>query len=56
MQERVVAQEAAAAGTAGGGYDGSKFLRPESVGAAILAALTATRDAHLTEIMVRPQG
>lgn len=56
MQERVVAQEAAAAGTADGGYDGSKFLRPESVGAAILAALTATRDAHLTEIMVRPQG
>lgn len=56
MQERVVAQEAAAAGTADGGYDGSKFLRPESVGAAILAALTATRDDHLTEIMVRPQG
>ncbi|MCM3845968.1 SDR family oxidoreductase [Pseudonocardia sp. DR1-2] len=49
MQERVVAHE-------GGEYDGSRFLRPESVGAAILAALTATRDAHLTEIVVRPQG
>ncbi|MEJ8281433.1 SDR family oxidoreductase [Pseudonocardia spirodelae] len=57
MQERVVAHEQAtgAADTAAG-YDGSRFLRPESVGAAVLAALTATRDAHLTEIVVRPQG
>ncbi|MBN9736707.1 MULTISPECIES: SDR family oxidoreductase [unclassified Pseudonocardia] len=49
MQERVVAHE-------GGEYDGSRFLRPESVASAVLAALTATRDAHLTEIVVRPQG
>lgn len=49
MQRRVVAHE-------GGEYDGSRFLRPDSVAAAVLAALTATRDAHLTEIMVRPQG
>ncbi|MEQ3554977.1 SDR family oxidoreductase [Pseudonocardia nematodicida] len=49
MQRGVVAHE-------GGTYDGSRFLRPESVAAAVLAALTATREAQLTEIMVRPQG
>ncbi|BBG05595.1 MULTISPECIES: SDR family oxidoreductase [Pseudonocardia] len=49
MQRAVVAHE-------GGEYDGSRFLRPESVAAAVLAALTASRDAHLTELMVRPQG
>ncbi|ANY06782.1 SDR family oxidoreductase [Pseudonocardia sp. HH130630-07] len=49
MQRAVVAHE-------GGEYDGSRFLRPESVAAAVLAALTATPDAHLTEIVVRPQG
>lgn len=47
MQRRVVEHE-------GGEYDGSKFLRPDSVAAAVLAALTATRDAHVTELVVRP--
>ncbi|MEV1293136.1 SDR family oxidoreductase [Pseudonocardia sp. NPDC049635] len=49
MQRAVVAHE-------GGEYDGSRFLRPESVAAVVLAALTASRDAHLTELVVRPQG
>ncbi|MCE3553533.1 SDR family oxidoreductase [Pseudonocardia sp. RS11V-5] len=48
MQRGVVAHE-------GGEYDGSKFLRPESVAAAILAAVTATDDAHVPEIVVRPR-
>jgi NADP-dependent 3-hydroxy acid dehydrogenase YdfG len=48
MQRAVVAHE-------GGEYDGSKFLRPESVAAAILAAVTATDDAHVPEIVVRPR-
>ena len=50
MQRHVVAQEG------GGEYDGSTFLRPESVAAAVLTALTATRDAHLTEIVLRQQA
>lgn len=49
MQRAVVEHE-------GGVYDGSKFLRPESVAAAVLGAVTATPDAHLTDITVRPQG
>lgn len=48
MQRSVVRQE-------GGVYDGSQFLRPESVAAAVLAAVTATPDAQLTEIVLRPQ-
>ena len=49
MQRAVVEHE-------GGAYDGSRFLRPESVAAAVLAAVTASRDAHLTEIVLRPGG
>ncbi|MFR9805835.1 SDR family oxidoreductase [Pseudonocardia sp. RS010] len=48
MQRAVVAHE-------GGEYDGSRFLRPESVAAAVRCAVTATGDAHLTEIVVRPR-
>ncbi|MCE0765912.1 SDR family oxidoreductase [Pseudonocardia kujensis] len=48
MQRAVVAHE-------GGEYDGSRFLRPESVAAAILAAVAATDDAHVPEIVVRPR-
>jgi NADP-dependent 3-hydroxy acid dehydrogenase YdfG len=48
MQRAVVAHE-------GGEYDGSKFLRPESVAAAILTAVTATDDAHLPEVVIRPR-
>jgi NADP-dependent 3-hydroxy acid dehydrogenase YdfG len=49
MQEAVVRHE-------GGEYDGSKFLRPDSVAAAVLTAVTASRDAHLTEVVLRPGG
>ncbi len=49
MQRGVVKHE-------GGEYDGSKFLRPESVAAAVLAAVTASRDAHMTEVVLRPGG
>ncbi|MDT7699837.1 MAG: hypothetical protein QOJ30_2162 [Pseudonocardiales bacterium] len=49
MQRGVVAHE-------GGEYDGARFLRPESVAAAVLAGVTASPDAHLTEIVVRPRA
>ena len=49
MQRSVVAHE-------GGEYDGSRFLRPDSVAAAVLAAVTASRDAHLTDVVLRPGG
>ena len=49
MQRGVVAHE-------GGTYDPSRFLRPDSVAAAVLAAVTAGPDAHVTEIVVRPTG
>ncbi|MDL5155832.1 SDR family oxidoreductase [Actinomycetospora termitidis] len=49
MQRQVVAYE-------GGTYDGTRFMRPESVAATVLAAVTATRDAHLTDLVVRPAG
>ncbi|RZT89214.1 NADP-dependent 3-hydroxy acid dehydrogenase YdfG [Pseudonocardia sediminis] len=49
MQRAVVEHE-------GGEYDGSKFLRPDSVAAAVLAAVTASPDAHLTEVVLRPGG
>lgn len=47
MQRAVVARE-------GGTYDPSAYLRPESVAAAIVQAVTAPADAHLTELVVRP--
>ena len=56
MQRSVVAHEAGAAGTDTAAYDGSRFLRPESVAAVVLAAVTASRDAHLTEVVLRPGG
>ncbi|MFP5069270.1 SDR family oxidoreductase [Pseudonocardia nantongensis] len=60
MQRSVVEHErstgGASAGLSDGVYDGSRFLRPESVAAAVLAAVTATPDAHLTDITVRQQG
>lgn len=48
MQRAVVAHE-------GGTYDGSRYLRPESVAATVLAAVTAGRDAHITDLVVRPR-
>jgi len=48
MQQAVVAHE-------GGEYDGSSYLRPESVAAAIVSAVRATPEAHLQEITLRPR-
>jgi NADP-dependent 3-hydroxy acid dehydrogenase YdfG len=47
MQRAVVAHE-------GGTYEGSRYLRPESVAATVLTAVTAGRDAHITDLVVRP--
>ena len=49
MQRGVVAHE-------GGTYDAARYLRPESVASAVLAAVTASPDAHVTEVVVRPTG
>lgn len=49
MQRAVVAHE-------GGTYDASRYLRPESVASAVLAAVTAGPDAHVTEVVVRPRA
>ncbi|MGA0567431.1 SDR family oxidoreductase [Rathayibacter sp. KR2-224] len=47
MQQKVHEQE-------GAEYDETRWIRPESVAAAILAALDLPRDADLTDIRVRP--
>ena len=47
MQRGVVAHE-------GGEYDGSRFLRPESVARAVLHVVTAPPDADVTELSIRP--
>lgn len=49
MQRDVRAQE-------GGPYQPERYLHPESVARAVLAAVTATPDAHVTEITVRPSA
>ena len=38
----------------GGEYVAEDYLRPESVAAPVVSAVRASRDAHLTEIVVRP--
>lgn len=48
MQQAVVAHE-------GGEYAPEKYLRPDSVAAAVRAAVTASPDAHLTEVTIRPR-
>jgi NADP-dependent 3-hydroxy acid dehydrogenase YdfG len=48
MQREVVAHE-------GGEYDGERFLRAESVAAAVAAAVSATPEAHVTEVVVKPR-
>ncbi|WP_298181054.1 SDR family oxidoreductase [Saccharomonospora sp.] len=48
MQRDVVAHE-------GGQYTPEKYLRPESVAAAVRAAVTAGPDAHMTEVTIRPR-
>lgn len=49
MQRDVVAQE-------GGDHRPEAYLRPESVAEAVLLAVTASEDAALTEIVLRPAG
>ncbi|MPY77579.1 MAG: SDR family oxidoreductase [Actinophytocola sp.] len=48
MQERIVAGE-------GREYQAADFLRPESVANAVLGAVTAGEDAHVTEVSIRPR-
>lgn len=48
MQRAVVAHE-------GGEYDGSRFLQPDSVARAVLLAVTASPDADVTELSIRPR-
>ncbi|GGM67250.1 short chain dehydrogenase [Longimycelium tulufanense] len=47
MQRSVREQE-------GGEFDPGQYLRPESVAAAVVSAVTASRDAHVTEVVIRP--
>lgn len=47
MQRRVRAAE-------GESYQPERYLRPESVAGAVLCAVTAPDDAHLTEVVLRP--
>ncbi|MEV7965272.1 SDR family oxidoreductase [Sphaerisporangium sp. NPDC088356] len=47
MQREVRRQE-------GGDFDPRKYLAPESVARAVVSAVTATDDAHITEITIRP--
>ncbi|RSN05290.1 short chain dehydrogenase [Streptomyces sp. WAC 05977] len=49
MQQAIVADE-------GREYEPERFLRPESVAAAVLAAVSATGDAHPTDVTLRPRG
>ncbi|EGD54525.1 short chain dehydrogenase [Gordonia neofelifaecis NRRL B-59395] len=49
MQRDIVAFE-------GGEYDPSKYLRAETVAAAVAAAVTAPADSHPTEIVLRPRA
>lgn len=49
MQRAVRAQE-------GGAYEPDRYLRPETVAKAVLAAINAGPDAQLTELTLRPRG
>ncbi|MFF4774940.1 SDR family oxidoreductase [Microtetraspora fusca] len=40
----------------GGDYDPARYIVPDSVAKAVLAAATATPDAHITEITIRPSA
>jgi NADP-dependent 3-hydroxy acid dehydrogenase YdfG len=48
MQQAVTAAE-------GVDYNPDEYLRPESVASAVLAAVSATPDAHPTDVIVRPR-
>ena len=47
MQQAIIANE-------GRPYDPAQFLRPDSVATAVVTAISATPDAHLTELILRP--
>jgi NADP-dependent 3-hydroxy acid dehydrogenase YdfG len=49
MQQEIVAME-------GDDYDGSRFLRPETVAAAVVAAIRTPADAEVPEVTLRPSG
>ncbi len=40
----------------GGDYQPERYLHPDSVAGAVLAAVSAPPDAHLTEVVLRPNG
>lgn len=40
----------------GGSYEAEAYLRPETVAAAVLAAVQTPADAHPTEVVLRPRG
>jgi NADP-dependent 3-hydroxy acid dehydrogenase YdfG len=40
----------------GGDYEPDQYLRPETVAAAVLNAVTAPADAHVTEVVIRPRS
>ncbi|MEC3981539.1 SDR family oxidoreductase [Amycolatopsis sp. H20-H5] len=48
MQQSIIAAE-------GGDYDPARFLRPDSVAMAVLAAVSASPEAHLTDLILRPR-
>jgi NADP-dependent 3-hydroxy acid dehydrogenase YdfG len=49
MQQELVAME-------GGDYDGTRFLRPDTVAAAVVAAIHTPGDAHPQEVILKPTG
>lgn len=49
MQRQVRADE-------GGSYEPERYLQPETVAAAVLAAVQTPADAHPTEVVLRPSG
>jgi hypothetical protein len=49
MQRELVAFE-------GGQYDPAKFLRPETVAAAVADAVATPPDGHVHEVVLRPRG
>jgi NAD(P)-dependent dehydrogenase (short-subunit alcohol dehydrogenase family) len=40
----------------GGDYEPERYLHPDSVAGAVLVAVTAPPDAHLTDVVLRPDG
>jgi len=47
MQQAIIAGE-------GGQYSPGNYLRPDSVAKAVLAAVSAEPEAHITELTIRP--